>query len=204
MRKKASEGVSESHVLAAAFESSRRRRYFDCERAKYLAKYLHDKYVCPVTEILLSELMEAGAKRSVLHLAFPPVLSIPLLPPPPPPHALIRLPLSAAAVIANTAGKVSDVNKLLFLAAGELRRIVYLCEVSAKYAGVHPFVPPLPLCRESAYIDRFNLSKVVPAELRSPSLSLFLFLRKSDCSKSCDERGNFLVLSSEDVVICSG
>lgn len=33
--------------------------------AKYLAKYLHDKYVCPVTEILLSELMEAVAKRSV-------------------------------------------------------------------------------------------------------------------------------------------
>lgn len=33
--------------------------------AKYLAKYLHDKYVCLVTEILLSELIEAVAKRSV-------------------------------------------------------------------------------------------------------------------------------------------
>ncbi|KYN34986.1 hypothetical protein ALC56_10713 [Trachymyrmex septentrionalis] len=44
--------------------------------AKYLAKYLHDKYVCPVTEILLSELMEAVAKRSV-HSPF-------LLQPPPP------------------------------------------------------------------------------------------------------------------------
>lgn len=95
-------------------------------------------------------------------------------------------------------------NKLLFLAAGELRRIVYLCEVSAKYAGVHPFVPPLPLCRGSAYIDRFNLSKVVPAELRSRSSLFLLFLhREPDCSESRDERGNFLALSSYDVVICS-
>jgi len=69
--------------------------------AKYLAKYLHDKYVCPVTEILLSELMEAVAKRSV-HSPF---LFNRRHPRPPP-------------VIANIARKVLNVNKLLFLARG--------------------------------------------------------------------------------------
>lgn len=56
--------------------------------AKYLAKYLHDKYVCPVTEILLSELMEAAAKRSVHS-----------------PFLLSRHHPPAAPVIANTAGE---------------------------------------------------------------------------------------------------
>lgn len=69
---KEKERKREPRLDAAAFESSRRRRYFDwANGAKYLAKYLHDKYVCPVTEILLSELMEAGAKRSVLPLFLP-------------------------------------------------------------------------------------------------------------------------------------